>query len=173
MRQLIITALFTLLLAAPALGGITNNGDGTSTLWFCSSDANAAKLVEALRAFSEDEGGASAHALAMLALRDLAEITVGDGAADTGYCGVLAVGRSEWRITVSNALAGSFQTAVTDQAGWTDVDPADGLDDNTGLTRQQTLDAALKEGLKSFTQRRYNLDHGAPPTAGDFDDDPS
>ena len=171
MKKYILT-ITLLLLAAPLAAGVTNNGDGTSTLWFCSPNSNVTALNDAITSFSNDEASAF-HALATLVLLDQSVITVGNGATDTTYCGVLAAGRSEWRVTVSNAVAGPFQTAMTDRMGYVDLNPNDGVDDNTGETRQQMLDRGLKEGLKSFVQRKHNIDHGPPTQADDFDDDPT
>jgi len=171
MKRSLLLAL--LLLAAPAWGGITDNGDGTSTFWFCSTDANVATLQTALEALSEDEERASIYALSSLLLLDAVEVTVGNDVIDTTYCGVLVTGKSEWRVTASNAIAGPWRTAVTNQLGYLDVEPADGVDDSTGETRNQMLDRSLKQGLKAFVQGRYVQDAPAPSVADDFDDSPT
>jgi hypothetical protein len=138
MRYAPLLALI-LLAAAPLAAGVTNNGDGTSTWWQCSSSTNTTDFDAAVQAFAEDQGSGF-HAMAALTIRDKAVVTVGDGVADTGYCGVLQVGRSEWRITLDNTGLGAFRTAWNLRNGWVDVDPADNLDDNTGETANAFAD---------------------------------
>ncbi len=167
MRHLILTILF-ILLATPAFAGISSSG-GNSTLWFCHDDGIISEIDSALASFSNDQAQASPHALAAMVLRDQSVITAGDGVADTGFCGVLPIGKSEWRVEVKNASAGAFRDGVNAQLGYNDSDPSDGLDDATGLDPNAYLDRGLKFGLRAFVLRQRNINNPPPVAPGDFD----
>jgi hypothetical protein len=130
-------------------------------------------LNDAVQRYSETTGDGTLHRLAAMLVFEQAEVTVGDGVADSGYCGVMAAGTSEWRISATNAVAGPWRTALTDANGFLDVDPADGLNDATGETRDQMLDRLIKVSLKQFVDWKKAGDVVQPTPTDPFDDDPN
>jgi len=169
MRRLVLTFILALLLLEGAAQAGISTDVGVTTLYFCHEDGVILEIDSALSRFSEDQAKASPYALAVMVLRDQSVITVGDGSTDTGFCGVLPVGKSEWRVGVSSGIGGSFRDGVNGQLGYSDIDPSDGLDDSTELSPNAFLDAYLKAELRALVLRQRKLDNPPPAIPPDFD----
>lgn len=169
MRQLLIGLALCAAVAPPVFAAI-NTGGGIATLYYCHDTSVIAEYDAALEAWSNDRQREIGFALGILALRELAVITDGDGVGgvSTAFCGDQAVGRSEWRFAVDLATLGNeFVTAWAANLGYIDVDPADGFDDATGLTEKQMVDAAIKTWFKNTVNKQRELDQTPPADAGE------
>lgn len=144
--------VLSVLLCGVALADVANDGGGLSSLYYCWTTPNIAEFDTALDDWGQSQDLATAFFV--LVFRSTATIT--DGPATTGHCGSLAAGESEWRVQVQNSLASAWLDFWADKMGYVDVNPADGLDDQTGLTRAQFADASIKAEL-----RRHLLNYRA------------